>query len=79
MSGLTGMTRGAEVEPYLSLAAAVVIKAARDLHSIDNILAIDALLFWLGDCNYWLEALNLLIEPESVLIRVLRMGRRNAK
>lgn len=72
-------TRDSEIDSYQSLAAAVVIKAARDLHSLDNIQALDALLFWLGDCNYWLEALNLLIEPESVLIRVLRMGRRNAK
>lgn len=69
----TAITRISETDPEYGLAAAVIYQALKDLHDTDEIIALDALMFFLGDqTGYW-EKMDLNID--FLFVEVLRMTR----
>ena len=60
-------------EPIIRLAAATVSRACFELEGRDPIAACDALIWLITDASYWLECANLVLEPDEIFERILKM------
>jgi hypothetical protein len=62
-----------ELDPVLSLAARVIIRALEDFKSSDMLIALDAFCWWLDPLGgpFWLDALDLPGDPDQCFVRIL--------
>jgi hypothetical protein len=60
-------------EPIIRLAAATVTRACFELVGRDPVAACDALIWLVTDAAYWLECADMVLEPDEIFERILKM------
>lgn len=59
------------LDPYKSLAAAVLKNAVKDLKSSKVAVSLDALFWWIDESSFWLEALGFDSLDDKHLVKLL--------
>jgi hypothetical protein len=66
-----------KIEPLFSLAAAMVLRAAKDLQDPDWLTALESLIWWLGsEPSIYLDGLGFGQEPDRIFTKLFRCNYR---